>query len=440
MLRNAVLTPANDPFREPVPRGSYSSLHFDFIRRRFRVGGRLVKYDKAISLSAPSPKLVWNAQGQLVQIPAGQPAWDHDPVTGEPLGQLIESVEATNQVQWSEDLTNWVNPVGVTVETDHAGGPELISGRIMDRIVISDQNESHRLLILTGGYDSLARFRVYVKPDGIKVIGFGRAAIDGADLVVFDIENGTVLVENGADYKNGTIEVLPSGLRVLEFDNAISPSSARSPNLHLLDPNGSDWAGDNSSWQGDGTSGVYVGGASLFDTSVQGEKVTESHVPTYGNAVTRAADVADADSAFVERYDPTSGWLFIEYDHHSSASAPGFILSLKDSSTGVQADRLAVLSTLILVRGIDSTVIYNSPAVDLKGHHKVLLRWDGQVLTIFVDGGILDSADINLPVSLNELFFFTQRNYSSAASNGHLFEFRMGDTISDADAIARTTL
>lgn len=57
---------------------------------------KTVNYDEMFTLSAPSPKWVWNAQGQLVEVPAGQPAWDHDPVTGEPLGQRIESAEATN--------------------------------------------------------------------------------------------------------------------------------------------------------------------------------------------------------------------------------------------------------------------------------------------------------------------------------------------------------
>tara|TARA_R100000656_G_scaffold15133_4_gene14844 strand:- start:351 stop:1262 length:912 start_codon:yes stop_codon:yes gene_type:complete len=56
---------------------------------------KTVNYDEMFTLSAPSPKWVWNAQGQLVEVPAGQPAWDHDPVTGESLGQRLEG-EATN--------------------------------------------------------------------------------------------------------------------------------------------------------------------------------------------------------------------------------------------------------------------------------------------------------------------------------------------------------
>ena len=53
-------------------------------------------YSDLFMLSAPSPKWVWNAQGQLVEIPAGQPAFGYDRFTGEPLGQSIEALDATN--------------------------------------------------------------------------------------------------------------------------------------------------------------------------------------------------------------------------------------------------------------------------------------------------------------------------------------------------------
>lgn len=57
---------------------------------------KTVNYDEMFTLSAQSPKWVWNAQGQLVEIPAGQPAFGYDRFTGEPLGQIVESVGATN--------------------------------------------------------------------------------------------------------------------------------------------------------------------------------------------------------------------------------------------------------------------------------------------------------------------------------------------------------
>jgi hypothetical protein len=82
---------------------------------------KTVNYDEMFTLSAPSPKWVWNAQGQLVEIPAGQPAWDHDPVTGEPLGQRLEG-EATNYVGHSEDFSQWAGAGDFYSITNNIGG------------------------------------------------------------------------------------------------------------------------------------------------------------------------------------------------------------------------------------------------------------------------------------------------------------------------------
>jgi len=56
---------------------------------------KTVNFDQLITLSRPSPKWIWNAQGQLVEVAANQPAYNHDPVTGEALGFDVEPA-ATN--------------------------------------------------------------------------------------------------------------------------------------------------------------------------------------------------------------------------------------------------------------------------------------------------------------------------------------------------------
>ncbi|MEO1892519.1 MAG: hypothetical protein ABGX84_06880 [Alcanivorax sp.] len=83
---------------------------------------KTVPYASMFTLSAPSPKWVWNAQGQLVEIPAGQPAWDHDPVTGEPLGQRIEPLEALNLAKYSEDFMQWQGASEYYNITNNVGG------------------------------------------------------------------------------------------------------------------------------------------------------------------------------------------------------------------------------------------------------------------------------------------------------------------------------
>ena len=71
----------------------------------------------------PSPKWVFGPDGVLTEVPAGEPAYEYDPVTGEALGLLIEE-QRTNLLLWSEEPTNWVRDT-VTIESgidDPSGG------------------------------------------------------------------------------------------------------------------------------------------------------------------------------------------------------------------------------------------------------------------------------------------------------------------------------
>ena len=67
---------------------------------------RSVTYNQMWDLAdRPSPKWVFGPDGLLVEVLPGEPAYQYDPVTGEPLGLLIEW-QRTNLLLWSEDLSN----------------------------------------------------------------------------------------------------------------------------------------------------------------------------------------------------------------------------------------------------------------------------------------------------------------------------------------------
>ena len=71
-------------------------------------------YSDLFTFTSGSPKNVWNAQGQLITVPAGSPAFDYDPATGIALGQRIESA-ITNEFTYSEF------PNGVSDAIAHGG-------------------------------------------------------------------------------------------------------------------------------------------------------------------------------------------------------------------------------------------------------------------------------------------------------------------------------
>lgn len=291
---------------------------------------KTVNYDEMFTLSAPSPKWVWNAQGQLVEVPAGQPAWDHDPVTGEPLGQRIESAEATNL------LLNSFAPATQTVSVSDA--------------------TTYTLSVYGSGSAEITA-------------GGSGTATDGSPLT-FTTTGTSVTVT-----VTGTLDVFQ-----LE-----AGSDATSP------------------------------------------------IETTGSAVIRAADAAACESAFAEQYDPAQGWLFIDYD---AAGGDWIFQTETEGATNNYRSFLIRFSELILFDAPSITFNYKA---NLTGHHKALLKWENGIASIYLDGELLFSGEYEMPPWVRAVFY--QRTArSGSAGSGHLFDFRMGDTISDADAIARTTL
>lgn len=87
-------------------------------------------YSDDFTFTSGSPKNVFNAQGQLITVPAGSPAFDYDPDTGLALGQSIES-SATNLLLNSfTPATQTVNVTSGTTYTlsVYGSGSAVLSG------------------------------------------------------------------------------------------------------------------------------------------------------------------------------------------------------------------------------------------------------------------------------------------------------------------------
>lgn len=253
-----------------------------------------VAYDVALDLAVRSTKWVFNAEGVLVEVPAGEPAYDHDPATGEPLGQLLEE-QRTNLLLWSQDLSNsfWAkNELDLT--TDAIASP--VVGVNADLITMNTNDANHYLAAsitnrVSAGEEGSQGF--LVKPNGVRYISFtvGQISTQNA-YVVYDLQEGVVVSQTAVGsyiIRDASIKPLADGWWDVElnFYSAIEP--ARIFYVSLLQSPSAGNLGLQS-YPGDGVSGAYFIGAQL-----EVGKFKSSHIPTTSAQVTRLADDLSRD-------------------------------------------------------------------------------------------------------------------------------------------------
>ena len=253
--------------------------------------------------------------GYIEVIPADQPRFDFDPVTGECLGLLIEE-QRVNRCTQSVNFgysstsntteTNVFNPDGtaavrrVPLSTGNFHGTSSnaavidITGQsvgettdVTTSIFVRNYNNSNlRLLIGFVAFDATPTYRYFL------------SVIDTATPTTLGIpsgigwSNGSTKVEN---YGNGWYRYTLSG----RYNKVAGFNTISFVGEQIHSSTGQQF------WFGDDVSGIYTWGKQielgLFSTS---------YIPTAGSTVTRTADNASiTGSNFTEWYNPSEGTL-----------------------------------------------------------------------------------------------------------------------------------
>jgi len=230
--------------------------------------------------------------------------FDHNPVTGESLGLLIEE-QRTNLFQRSEEFnTLWAaTRSSVTANTIVAPDGTLTGDKLIEDSTASNTHTVDQFLTVVTNTEYA--FSCYVKAaerSHISLFAFHAASgTNNTENVVFNLSTLAVVSQTTAANRN-TITAVGNGWYRVSAVVKNQIDTGTNFSIRLADNTGA------TSYTGDGTSGLYIWGAQL-----EAGAFPTSYIPTVASQVTRSADAAIMTGAnFSSWYAGGAGTLFVD--------------------------------------------------------------------------------------------------------------------------------
>ena len=276
--------------------------------------------------------------------------FDHNPVTGESLGLLIEE-SRTNLLLRSEEFDNayWVKTnATVTANAIIAPNGTLTAEKLIPDTVASGH---HIDKILTGAAHTLS---IYAKAGEYSVMTL--FFTNHNSYVSFNLLTGTIVETAGT--ATGRIESVGNGW----YRCSVSTTSTTHIQVRVYAINGANF--NVNSNVGDGYSGIYIWGAQLevgaFPTS---------YIPTVASQVTRSAENASMTGTnFTDWYNNNEGTMYAEYINTQN-SLTAFVWSISSSTTnrifGIQRVGQAGSLSIVTNNSSDVSIISSSGSLNV---------------------------------------------------------------------------
>lgn len=255
--------------------------------------------DPRITFTRASGGSYVGADGLIKYAGVNEPRFDHDPLTGESLGFLIEGSK-TNLITYSQEFDNaaW-SKQGLIVTSNFAAG---LDGTITaDKLIENAVNTVH---LIDSNFSSITSgitytSSVYAKAAERSVILIQNQGVLGAEYANFNLSSGSISLL-GAGATRATIQNVGNG-----WYRCSLTSTAVSNGLGFIRIYIQNSLTGNGGYQGDGTSGIFLWGAQLEEGAFP-----TSYIPTVASTRTRAADVASITGTnFSSWFNSSSGSL-----------------------------------------------------------------------------------------------------------------------------------
>lgn len=228
---------------------------------------------------------------------AGTPRFDHNPITGESLGLLIEE-QRTNLVLRSEEFDNaaWIKD-SATISANSTTAPNgtVTADKIVSAAATAATGVGQTTTFAVATYTG----SVYAKIGEARFVQLLWSSSASTNYANFDLQTGTV---TAGTYTSATITSVGDGWYRLTITSTLAAGSGGL--FAWLQNSGTAVRG--ASYIGDGTSGIFLWGAQL-----EAGAFATSYIPTVASQVTRAADSASiTGSNFSSWYNVNEGTIY----------------------------------------------------------------------------------------------------------------------------------
>ena len=378
-----------------------------------------------------SSATVVNKDGLIETVGSGQPRIDYKDDSN---GALLLEPSRTNLITYSEDFSNgnWAK-YGTTV-TSGFTSPD---GSLNAFKLVEDTNNSKHFISRNNLFtpDGVTRdYSIFVKEGEKRYIFITNVTTTNNDIncAVFDTRDGVFTNTNNPTYiSNRNVTTLSNGWYRIDFTSNVNSFSY--DNFYIGISSSETMSG--VSYQGDGTSGVYIYGAQLEEGSYP-----TSYIPTQGSAVTRLAEISVTQTPPSGIINSSEGVFYAEMSALSNDGASRYI-SLSNGSTSnrvvLRFNSSNEISGFVFSGTTQASFSYD---VNILNKNKVALKWKQNDFALWVNGIEVGTDTSGVPpINLSLLRF------EDGADNGQYFygnvkEIKLYNTaLTDAELIALTS-
>jgi len=330
-------------------------------------GAQFEQRSAATAYTPTTTQIVRNFVPTLLTAAAGVARFDHNPVTGESLGLLIEE-QRTNLLVRSEEFDNasWAkSQASVAANTIVAPDGTLTADKLVEDTSV---NQFHAVSSASATIGNVFTCSVFVKAaerSRFMLREFGA----NPNFAVFNILTGVVIAKTGA--ASASIAPVGNGWWRIEMGYIATNATI---GLYLMPDNATGVA--DRLYTGDGFSGIFIWGAQL-----EAAATPSSYIPTTSATVTRSADSAVMTGAnFSSWFRADEGTLYTEASRPFAVPSGQFprTFELNDGTSnnsirnGYSTNTTA--SFVVVVSTVNQAVISPSATVSLRklaGAYKV---------------------------------------------------------------------